>query len=476
MRSTKAQFLSVFLFLAIAVFVLTNGFSARIFAESEERDVFQSIEPIGSALSEIMKNYVEEPDLDKVVEGALEGMMRSLDKHSSYIPPKVFEELSEDTKGEFEGIGVSIKLDDEGYLMVYQPVDDSPAFHAGILAGDHIVEIDGVSAQGMSLEDAASRIKGPRGTVVRLKLVRTFEDNSAESEVLDIDVKRDKIPLQSISEVRMLPGGIGYLRLGDFKQNTADDMQRAIEKLSADGMKGFVLDLRWNPGGLLNSSQEVCELFLPRRSLVTFTRGREINGQPAESMNLYTRKAPVLPLEFPIILLTSGSTASSAEIVTGALQYHQRAIVVGEKSFGKGSVQTIIPLEVPAGAALRLTTALYYTPADVTIHERGILPDVEVAMTKNDQIKLLTQLRESYQNDPTKKNLQNHGAVSGDPMTDESIDDAPLAKAVEMLNETTVFADLLKKYHKDTRETQVATIGEAAEAAPADVALEAAPN
>jgi len=458
MRNTKSQFFGLLAFLTVACIVLTNGFSNHIFAQRTEQDIYHSIEPIGVVLHEIMDSYVEQPDIDKVVEGALVGMMNSLDDHSSYISPEMFQDLQEDTRGEFEGIGVQIKLDDDKNIVVFQPLENTPAFRAGVMAGDIIVKIDDVSAQGMSLSEAANLIKGPKGTVVKLTVLRRFDDGSGQNEILEFDIKRDSVEIDSIREVRMLDGGIGYLRLGDFKENSADKMSEAIEDLLDQGMRAFILDLRWNPGGLLTASKEVSELFLPKRTLVTYTKGRETPGLPSEEWTLKTEKSPVLPEDFPMVVLTSRGTASSAEIVTGALQYHARAIVVGETSYGKGSVQTIIPLRYPENAALRLTTALYYTPADVTINKRGIIPDVAVEMTQAEQVALVTQMRESYQDDPTKVNEQDHGSVTGGEATGETAEDLPLKRAVEILNEDTVFENLITKYHKDPNETQVANI------------------
>lgn len=252
----------------------------------------------------------------------------------------------------------------------------------------------------------------------------------------------------------MLQGGIGYLRVSDFKKNTADDLQRNIKELRDTGMRALVLDLRWNPGGLLNASREVSELFLEKGSLVTFTRGRpDARGGYLEDMKLYTEKRPVLPADFPLVLLVNNHSASSSEIVTGALQFHKRAIVIGETTFGKGSVQTIIPLSRPQGAALRLTTALYYTPADVTIDQMGIQPDIEVAMENEQQSNLLRQLMESQETSSDGALVLDHGRSTGNENPDAA-QDPVLEKAIEVLNEDTVFNRLVEKYHRPVTETQ----------------------
>ncbi|HEX73502.1 MAG TPA: S41 family peptidase, partial [Candidatus Hydrogenedentes bacterium] len=476
-----------------------NGFVARIAAQDGHVDVYQAVEPVGVVLETILSQYVRDTNLDRVVQGALIGMMSSLDRHSSFITAEELTAMREDTKGEFEGIGVSIRLDDNKNIVVFKPVPDSPAETAGIRPFDIIIKIDDISTEGMSLSDAADKIRGQRGTTVKLTIRRKNE--LGVEEVHEFNVKRAKVPLESIVESRMIDGDIGYVRISDFKDNTSRDLRKALRNFMDAGMKGFILDLRWNPGGLLSASQETCELFLPRNSLVTYTRGRvSEEGKPAkDDMRLYTEGRPVIPLQLPMMVLVNGQTASSAEIVTGALQYHKRAIVVGQKTFGKGSVQTIIPLERPKMTAMRLTTALYYTPADVSIDHQGILPDVEVVMSTDEERTLLAQMYRSYESDPSKVNEQNHGAVTGDEVGDASfeasevelqlleeiraaygeeahnllqefvsrlkivsatVQDRPLQRAVEILREDTVWDNLLQKYHKDVQETQVAANAE----------------
>lgn len=454
-RQSKFEFVSLLLFLILATLLVTNGFVARIFAQGKDVDVYSKIQPIGEVLNTVLDEYVREPDIDKVVEGALVGMMNSLDKHSSFISAEILKQMKDDTRGEFEGIGVHIRLDDDKNIVVFQPLADSPAAKAGVLAGDIIAKIDGVSTAGMALEEASKRIKGPRGEEVRLTLFRRHEDG--ETEMVELAIKRGAIPLDSIKEARILQKGIGYIRISDFKDNTARDLAKNIARLQEEGMTSLVLDLRWNPGGLLTASKEVSELFLPKNTLVTYTQGRKVGRtNMTEDMKFYTDRAPVVPRNFPVIVLINTNTASSSEIVTGALQYWQHALVVGEKTYGKGSVQTIIPLVRPEGSALRLTTALYYTPAGVTIDGAGIKPDVEAPMTEKEQVALLKQMFDSVKDDANKINEQNHGTVSGDPSEEKTVEDIQLKRAVELLTEEPSFERLLAKYHKDTAETQVA--------------------
>jgi len=453
-RHTSLEFITLLLFLVFGTLVVTNGFVARIFAQ-DNVDVFAEIDPIGNVLATILDEYVKEPDVDALVEGAVIGMMNSLDRHSSYISAEALTEMKEDTKGEFQGIGVSIRFDDDDNIVVFQPIADSPAARAGILSGDLIIKIDDVTTTGMALEEASKRIRGPIGTVVKLTIYRQHEDE--EPEVLDFSIERGNIPLDSIKEARVLDNGVGYIRVSDFKDTTAGDLSKNLKKMKKEGMTSLVLDLRWNPGGLLSASKDVCELFLAKNTLVTYTKGRKgARNGTTDDMKLFTDRKPELPIEFPMIILVNEQTASSSEIVTGALQFWSRALVVGQRTYGKGSVQTITPLDNPPGSALRLTTALYYTPAEVTIDNAGILPDVEVPMSPKEQVALFKQMYDSYKDDVSKINDQNHGSVTGAEPKEELVEDLQLKRAVEILMEDPVFDNLMAKYHKDTHETQVA--------------------
>ncbi len=436
MRSTKSHFFTLFAFMACTVLVLSNGFANRVLASEGQADVYRSIAPIGDVLNEIMESYVEEPDIDEVVEGALVGMMNALDRHSSYVSAEMLQNMREDHQGEFEGIGISIEQDDEQNIRVVQPIAGSPASRKDVRAGDIIVEINGENAHGMSLSEAAQEIRGPEGTTVELKLLRRPE-NGGTAEVLDLEIERGKIPIESVKEARLVDDGIGYIYISDFKAGTADEIREAIADLKDEGMTALVLDLRWNPGGLLSASKEATEIFLPQDTLVTYTEGRGSNGEASgNDLRLYTEESPELPENFPVVILVNGQTASSSEIVTGALQYWARAIVVGEKTYGKGSVQTLIPLRRPENSALRLTTAHYYTPGDITIDKEGIRPDVEVEMDLEAQLGVQRRL---HRDD-----------------VDEEVEDAQLQRAIEILQEDDVFDNLIARYHQDPSVTQVA--------------------
>ncbi len=519
-KSSKKEFFALLTFLTVLTLLLTNGFAPRIHAQGGEVDIYPQVEPIGEVLTKILDEYVREADLDRVVEGAIFGMMSALGGHNSYIPAQALTEMREDTRGEFEGIGISIK-EENRQVVIFTPIEGAPAATAGLLPGDIIVAVDGVTTEDMWKEAesnpgfkivnaVADKIRGQRGTEVKITVSRVAPDASGTQQ-LDFMVKRDKVPLESIRESRVLPDGVGYIRLRDFKDNSAADIKKHLIEFKKQGMTSFVLDLRWNPGGLLNASAQVCDLFLPKKSLVTYTKGREQADGKAnvENVELYTDHEPVLPLDFPMVVLVNGETASSAEIVTGALQYHKRALIIGEKTFGKGSVQTIIPLKRPAQTALRLTTALYYTPADVTIDHQGILPDIESAMPEEDVRALINQLYRTFEKDHTQKNAQNHGSVTGHSVsaidetanaeeeallaqvsafygedvsktlresislkerTDKTVEDLPLFKAVEVIKESADWKATFEKYHRDVKETQIAAAEDLSKPEPGSLA------
>ncbi|MEK7793597.1 MAG: S41 family peptidase [Candidatus Hydrogenedentota bacterium] len=452
----KVELAALAVFLIAGAAILTNGFSGRIFAQEQDR--FEQVAPLAEAIAHILNDYVYEPDVDHIVEFGLSGIMQALDRNSSYITSDGFDAMRDDTEGAFDGIGVHIRPDEQNRIVVFQPMPGSPAAKAGMMSGDILVEIDGVTTEGMGIDEAARRIKGPRGQKVQITVLRPRGEGQ-EPETVEFNVERGTIPLESVVEARIFTGKIGYIRVSDFKKTTANEVRDRLKEFKDGEMSSLILDLRWNPGGLLSASREVSELFLPRGSLVTYTRGRKnTDGSFKDEMRLRTERRPVVPEEMPLILLVGGTTASSAEIVTGALQFHQRAIVVGEKTFGKGSVQTIIPMERPEGSALRLTTALYYTPADVTIDHVGIRPDVEVVMTDDSQKALLTQLGKSWLEDATKKDEQNHGPITGAEIAEGEVDDAVLARAVEIIKEGGAWSALLERYHRDVHETQVAAV------------------
>ncbi|MBF0169749.1 MAG: S41 family peptidase [Nitrospinae bacterium] len=360
-RQSRGAFLLTFL-AALALGVAVGSFNAnKVFAVVRSYD---HLETFADVLTLIESDYVEEVAPDKLIEGAIDGMLRSLDPHSSYMTPEMFKEMQVETEGEFGGLGIEITMQD-GWLTVVTPMEETPAWKSGLKPGDKIIKVDGAPTHDMSLMDAVRKMRGKRGTPVTLTIAREgFE------EPRDYTIVRDIIHVASVKSL-MLPDTYGYVRIRSFSKDTGQEMRAAIETLKKQGMKGLVLDLRNNPGGLLNQAVEVSEYFLKKGELVVYTKGR----MPNQNMR-FTAKNPSGDADYPLVVLVNQGSASASEIVAGALQDLKRAIVVGTTSFGKGSVQTIIPLRGDAG--LRLTTARYYTPSGRQIQGVGILPDIKV--------------------------------------------------------------------------------------------------
>lgn len=358
---TPGAFLLTFL-VALLIGLAVGSFdSGKVFAVVRSYD---HLETFADVLTLIESDYVEEVSPDKLIEGAIDGMLRSLDPHSSYMTPDMFKEMQVETEGEFGGLGIEITMQD-GWLTIVTPMEDTPAWNAGLKPGDKIIMVDGSPTHEMSLMDAVRMMRGKRGTPVTLTIAREGFEEPREYTIV-----RDLIHVVSVKSA-MLSDNYGYVRIRSFSKDTGAEMRAAVEKLKKEGMKGLVLDLRNNPGGLLNQAVEVSEYFLKKGELVVYTKGR----MPNQNMR-FTVKNPSGDDDYPLVVLVNQGSASASEIVAGALQDLKRAIIVGVTSFGKGSVQTIIPLRGDAG--LRLTTARYYTPSGRQIQGVGILPDIKV--------------------------------------------------------------------------------------------------
>ena len=333
-------------------------------SQARDTDHYQALKQFSQVLDLIEKNYVQEVDRTDLIHGAIEGMLNSIDPHSTYIDLEKFKMMQEEFQGEFGGIGIQIGVRDKR-LTVIAPIEDTPADKAGLKAGDIILEIDGVSALDVSLEDAVSKIRGPKGKAVELTILH--KDSQTPEKVT---IVRGTIPLVSVKIKELEPGYV-QLRLTDFKANTTEDMHRKLQEYSAkQELKGIVLDLRNNPGGLLNQAISVTDTFL-RDGLIVYTQGRDPKSRKDE---MATRQST--DVTCPVVVLINSGSASASEIVAGALQDRKRAILIGERTFGKGSVQTIMPLS--DGSAVKLTIALYYTPNGRSIQAEGIDPDVEL--------------------------------------------------------------------------------------------------
>jgi carboxyl-terminal processing protease len=336
----------------------------------------EDIRSLSEVFGKIKDNYVEDvPDKD-LLENAIRGMLSGLDPHSTYLDKSAFQELRVGTTGEFGGLGIVVGMED-GFVKVISPIDDTPAERAGIKAGDLIIRLDDKPVKGMSLDDAVKRMRGKPGTKIDLVIVR-----EGQEKPLNFSVVRDKIRVKSVRS-RTLDPGFGYVRISQFQERTSSDMRKAINELKKENngaLKGLILDLRNNPGGLLDAAVEVSDTFLTKGNIVS-VKGRDIRNEIR-----HTATPNDLLKDAPLVVLVNGGSASASEIVAGALQDHKRAIIMGEKSFGKGSVQTVVPLG--NNTAIKLTTARYYTPSGRSIQAKGIEPDIvldNLKLTENKQ-------------------------------------------------------------------------------------------
>lgn len=345
-------------------------------ANAAGADTYRQLALFGDVFERVRSIYVTEPDEEKLVESAINGMLTSLDPHSSYLNPKDFSDMRVQTRGEFGGLGIEVTMENE-LVKVISPIDGTPAAEAGVLAGDLIFQIDGDNIRGLTLQQAVEKMRGPVNTPIELKIQREGADGP-----IDITIIRDVIKVRSV-RWRVERDNVAYLDINSFTEQTDTGLEDAIakvkEEIGADKIEGYVIDLRLNPGGLLDQAVNVSDAFLDRGEIVS-TRGRQEGD-----ISRYSARAGDLTDGKPIIVLINGGSASAAEIVAGALQDHKRATVLGSRSFGKGSVQTIFQLG--SNGALRLTTALYYTPSNTSIQAKGISPDIQVNQPLPDELK-----------------------------------------------------------------------------------------
>ena len=413
----------------LLTFVSVDSFNHAV--ANEESD-YQALELFTDVLSIVRKSYVEGTDTSELIYGAIRGMLVTLDPHSSFLTPEMYQEMKDDTHGEFGGLGIEITMRD-GLLLVVTPIEDTPAFNAGIMAGDKIIKIDDQSTKNMDLMEAVRLMRGVKGESIRITIMR-----EKLSEPKEFAIVRDIIKLQSVKS-RMLDVGYGYVRLSQFQARTGSELKDHLLELRSanpEQFKGLVLDLRNNPGGLLDQAVSVSDLFLSE-GLIVYTEGRETGSK----MRFQAQKPGTEP-DYPLVVLINGGSASAAEIVAGALHDHDRAIILGEQSFGKGSVQSVMPLG--DRSALRLTTARYYTPSGISIQARGITPDIVVPqLTMQDQETSRQMREQDLQNhfeplknsQPLPKVDAEHGQLSEDDRNDYQLMRAlDLLKGVEILN------------------------------------------
>src|SRR6202790_1894388 len=384
MRKTSLIFLGALAGAAATLLVtqphaLLAGSAARAAAS----DTYRELNLFGDVFERVRAGYVEKPDDSNIVEPPINGMLAGLDPHSSYMDPKSFRDMQVQTRGEFGGLGIEVTMED-GLVKVVAPIDDTPAAKAGVMANDIITQLDDEAVQGLTLNQAVDKMRGPVNTKIKLTIMRKGADKPIE-----VTIMRDVIRVKS---VRSHSEGedVGYIRITQFNEQTTDGLKQAINdlngQLGADKIKGYVVDMRNNPGGLLDQAISVSDTFLDKGEIVS-TRGRN-----AEETQRFNARPGDMTKGKPVIVLINGGSASASEIVAGALQDHKRATLVGTRSFGKGSVQTIIPLGSGNGA-LRLTTARYFTPSGKSIQAKGIVPDIEVLQDVPDELKSRTDTK-----------------------------------------------------------------------------------
>ncbi len=394
-------------------------------ASDDMQETYKNLEVFSNVLSIVQQNYVDDIDTKEALEGAIKGMLTSLDPHSSFMKPDDFKELQVETKGSFSGIGIEITIKDY-MLTVVSPIEDTPAFKAGIEAGDRIVKIEGESVKDMSLLEAVKKLRGPKGSEVTISVHR-----EGRADLQEFTIVRDVIPIHSVRSNIMEPG-YGYIRVTNFQRKTSQDMQKALDDLVKEGkLNGLVLDLRNNPGGLLDSSVKMVDIFLDK-GLIVSTKGR-LKEQNME----FSAHSGGSEYDFPIVILVNSGTASASEIVAGALQDHKRALILGTQSFGKGSVQTIIPMA--DGAGLRLTTARYYTPSGTSIQATGITPDVVVPKVALQDSESEKEPAEPFREKDLRHHLDNGGNLipSGEKSKPKTIDESGLISDKVTIDEKT---------------------------------------
>ncbi len=401
------------------------------------REDYESLEIFTNILAIVRKNYVDEVQTKELVQGAVNGMLNSLDPHSAYLTAELYKELQMDTQGRFGGLGIEITIKN-GVLTVVSPIEDTPAHRAGIKPGDQILKIEGEFTKDMTLMQAVKKLRGPKGSKITISIKR-----EGTPDLVDFTLMRDTIRIQSVRN-RTLERGYGYIRVAQFQERTDRDLQKAIEKLNSEngGLKGLVLDLRNNPGGLLTQAVRVADLFL-ESGLIVYTEGRLEN----QKQKYFARKEGSWT-GFPMVVLVNGGSASASEIVAGALQDHKRAVILGTKTFGKGSVQTILPLD--DNSALRLTTARYFTPRGRSIQVAGIEPDILIENAPVQETKLEEKKRPLLREENLPGHLENQqkqkeGEKPAQEQSEDIKNDAQLGRALELLKGWDVFKQLVQK-------------------------------
>jgi len=423
----------------ILILIFTISLSGVLFSRSildyvdaREDNHYERIKTFAESLSLIKKNYVEEVDEKELVYGAIKGMLSTLDPHSSFLPPEAFKEMKIDTKGEFGGLGIQIGIKNH-ILTIIAPIEDTPAYRAGLKAGDKIIKINGESTKNITLYEAVQKLRGPKGTKVTITILREGVDKP-----FDVTIVRDIIRIKSV-KYKEIEKGIGYVKITQFQEKTGRELKDALRELKKKGIYSLILDLRNNPGGLLKSAVDVSSQFLPQGKLVVYIKGRS-----GEKTEFRTRNGNEY-FNAPMVVLVNEGSASASEIVAGALQDWRRALILGTQTFGKGSVQTVIPLS--DGSALRLTTARYYTPKGRSIQTTGITPDIIEELKPPEGVKTHPVLREKdlekhLKNDKIEEKTDKEEKLPEIPIKIPEEEDNQLQRAIDLLKSWQVFKKL----------------------------------
>ncbi|MCI5049290.1 MAG: S41 family peptidase [Rickettsiales bacterium] len=418
----------------VSLWLVVAAFNPAFAKDEAKSNTYEMLNLFGDVFERVRKDYVETVDDEKLVESAINGMLTSLDPHSGYLNRKSFKEMQVQTKGEFGGLGIEVTMEN-GLVKVVSPIDDTPAFRAGVQAGDFISQIDEEPVMGLTLSEAVEKMRGRVGTDIKITILR-----EGLSEPLNVDITRDLIKIKSVRA--RAENDVAYIRVVSFSESTYDSMKRELEKQKKEigtKLKGVVLDLRNNPGGLLDQAIAVSDAFLDRGEIVS-TRERD-----PQNTKRYSARKGDLADGLPIVVLINQGSASASEIVAGALKDHQRAVILGTKSFGKGSVQTVIPLK--EHGAMRLTTARYYTPSGVSIQAKGIEPDIVVEPAKVEPLDMSSSRSEANLRGHLKNNQEKEAAKNAAKKKnkdgEDSIEDYQLSRALDLIRALSIYKQVL---------------------------------
>jgi carboxyl-terminal processing protease len=396
LRIASAAAILAFLAVPITLQAWSQDKAAPKPTGSDKSELYQQLNLFGDVLERVRRDYVEPADEKTLIENAINGMLSALDPHSSYMNPKSYKDMQVQTKGEFGGLGIEVTMEN-GVIKVVSPIDDTPASKAGILPGDLIFALNGEPVQGLTLQEAVEKMRGKVGTPIKISIRRAGKDP------FDVSLTRETIKVKSV-RYHLEGGDIGYIRVTSFTEQSTSGVLNAVEKLKKEAgnkLKGFILDLRNNPGGLLDQAIAMSDAFIDKGEIVS------VKARKAEDVQRWNAKPGDVTGGLPIVVLVNGGSASASEIVAGALQDHKRAIILGTRTFGKGSVQTI--MQVTGGGAIRLTTALYFTPSGRSIQKEGIKPDIEVEPAKIETI----QQRPGFREENLRGSITNPNEKSG---------------------------------------------------------------